>query len=117
MDTALVGLADAIEALRAELTEAMARGGNKPMRFALEPIDLTMQAVITKDAHGNIGWKVLEFGGSFEKVRTQTITVKLTPLWRKYDDTLTRDFAIASAGAEGDTVRSAHLIDNSRGAE
>jgi len=104
VEDALVGLADAIEALRAELTEAMARGGGRPMRFSLEPIDLTMQAVITKDAHGKIGWKVLEFSGSFEKARTQTITVKLTPLWRKYNGQLTSDFAIASVGTAGDTV-------------
>lgn len=98
-----VGLADAIEALRDELIDAMTRGADKPMRFALEPIELTVEVVVTKDANGKIGWQVLEFGGSVEKARTQTLTVKLSPLWKKGDGTLTADFTIASAGPPGDT--------------
>lgn len=98
-----VGLADAIEALRDELTDAMNRGAGKPMRFTLEPIELTVEVVVTKDAHGKIGWQVLEFGGSVEKERTQTLKVKLSPLWQKADGTLTADFTIASAGPSGAT--------------
>jgi hypothetical protein len=98
-----VGLADAIEALRNELTDAMSRGADKPMRFTLEPIELTIEVVVTKDAHGKIGWQVLEFGGSAEKERTQTLKVKLSPLWRTADGKLTPDFTIASARPPGDT--------------
>jgi len=104
VDDALVGLADAIEALRDELTDAMVRGENEPMRFALEPIELTVQAVITKDVNGKIGWKVLEVGGSYEAARTQTVTLRLSPLWETADGVLTRDFAISTAGAAGDIV-------------
>jgi hypothetical protein len=103
VDNALVGLADAIEALRDELTEAIARGTGKPMRFSLDPIDLTVQAVITREVNGKIGWKVLEAGGSYEAARTQTLTLRLSPLWTTEDGTLTADFSIASAGAAGDT--------------
>ena len=71
-----VGLADAIEALRNELIDAMNRGADKPMRFTLEPIELTVEVVVTKDAHGKIGWQVLEFGGSVEKERTQTYVAR-----------------------------------------
>ena len=104
MDDALVGLADAIEALRGELTEAIGRGKGHPMRFTLEPIELTVQAVVTKDASGKIGWKVLEVGGAYEKARTQTVTLRLTPLWRRSDGALTADFAIAAVAEEGDTA-------------
>jgi hypothetical protein len=104
VENALVGLADAIEALRDELIDAMSRGTDRPMQFALHPIELTVQAVITKDARGKIGWQVLEIGGSVEKARTQTLTVRLSPLWKKDDGTLTADFAIASAGLAGDII-------------
>lgn len=104
VDSALVGLADAIEALRDGLTEAIARGEDKPMRFALEPVELTLQAVVTKGANGRIGWSVIGVGGKYETARTQTVTLKLAPLWRKHDGTLTSEFAIASVGAAGDTI-------------
>jgi hypothetical protein len=100
----LVSLADAIEALRDGLTEAIIRGEDKPMRFALEPIELTVEAVVTKDANGRIGWSVLGVGGKYETARTQTVTLKLSPWWRKDDGTLTSEFAIASVGVAGDTV-------------
>jgi Trypsin-co-occurring domain 2 len=100
----LVGLADAIEALRDELMVAIMRSKDKPMRFALEPIELAVQAVVTKDANGKIGWNILGVGGKYETARTQTVTLKLSPLWQKTDGTLTSDFAIASVGAGGDTV-------------
>jgi hypothetical protein len=103
VDSGLVGLADAIEALRDGLTEAISRGEDKPMRFALEPIELTLQAVVTKDANGRIGWSVLGVGGKYETARTQTVTLKLSPWWKKKDGTLTSDFVIASLGAPGDT--------------
>ncbi|WP_330254204.1 hypothetical protein OG874_06475 [Nocardia sp. NBC_00565] len=101
-DRALVGLADAIRALREELTSAMQDGWNQPMRFGLEPIELTVEAAVTKDAHGQIGWKIIEFGGTYEKARTQTLKLLLTPMWGLPDGTTTQDFSIASMNAEGD---------------
>lgn len=82
---------------------AVANGGDKPMRFALEPIELTVQAVVTKNANGKVGWRVLEFGGTYEAARTQTVVLGLSPLWQRPDGKFTRDFAIASA-REGDIV-------------
>ena len=101
---AFVKLGDAIEALRDGLTEAIARGEGKPMRFALEPIEHTLQAVVTKDASGRIGWSVLGVGGKVENAYTQTVTLKLSPLWMKQDGSLTSDFAIASIGPADDTI-------------
>ena len=52
MADAVVGLAAAIEALRTELSGAMAAGGGQGMQFALEPIELTVQAVVTVEGRG-----------------------------------------------------------------
>lgn len=100
MDAAVVGLADAIEALREELISAMERGENQVMRFSLEPLELTIQVAVTKKTSGKVGWMVVEAGGGYEKLATQT----LTPLWMQEDGTLTNDFAIASPAFEGDVI-------------
>jgi hypothetical protein len=100
-DKAVIGLADAIKALRRELMEAVTEGRNEWMRFALDPIELTVQAVVTKDVNGKIGWKILEFGAKYDSNATQAITLKLTPQWRQLDGTLTTNFTIASDTAAG----------------
>jgi hypothetical protein len=66
----IIGLADAIEALRAALTEAIDQGRAASMQFRVEPIELTLQAVVTKDASGKIGWGALGVGGGYESART-----------------------------------------------
>ncbi|MGW7647138.1 trypco2 family protein [Streptomyces bobili] len=104
MDKAVVELAAAIEALRAELTAAVERGRSQQMQFRLEPIELTVQAAVTKEASGKIGWSVLGLGGGWEAAVTQTLTLRLSPMWRDSDGTLTTDFTIASVTASGDTV-------------
>lgn len=101
-DKTIVGLAEAIEALREELTRAVNVGWNHPIRFALEPIELTMEVAVTKDGNGKIGWQVLEFGGSYESAHTQTLTLQLTPMWRLPDGTVTTDFTIAGDTPPGD---------------
>lgn len=102
MDRAAVGLAAALEALRAELIDAVLQGRSQPMQFRVEPIELTVQAAVTKGANGKIGWSVLELGGSAEASHTQTLTLRLTPVWKTRNGTLTQDFTIASAGPAGD---------------
>lgn len=103
VDGAVVGLAAAIEALRAELTDAVGRGRDEPMQFRVEPIELTVQAAVTKEADGKIGWSVLGLGGKYEAATTQTLTLRLAPMWRAADGGLTTDFMIAAAGEAGDT--------------
>jgi hypothetical protein len=56
------------------------------------------------EGNGKVGWKILEFGGSHESAVTQTLKLTLTPLWKRPDGTLVRDFTIASVIAEGDRV-------------
>ena len=104
MSGAIVGLAQAIEALRAELTEAMNAGRDEEMQFSLEPVELTLQAVLTKEGGGKLGWKVLEFGGSYEAATTQALKLRLTPLWKTKDGNLVGDFTIASVGDAGDRI-------------
>jgi hypothetical protein len=108
MSDAIVGLADAIEALRVELTAAAASGNGQAMRFELEPIELTAQVAVTVEASGKIGWKILGLGGSRQSVATQTLTLRLTPWWKQPDGVLVRDFKIAALGTSGDTFGPHH---------
>lgn len=98
MSAPWLDLADAIEGLRAALTEALDRGAGQGMHFQLAPIELTMQAVLTDEGHGKVGWKVVEVGGSLSSATTQTLKLSLTPVWKRQDGTLVRDFAISSVG-------------------
>jgi hypothetical protein len=91
----IVGLAEAIEALRAELTEAVDKGREQGMQFRVEPIELTLQVVVSKDANGKIGWGALGIGGSYESARTQALTLKLQPVWKMTDGSLVEDFTVA----------------------
>ena len=95
----IVGLADAIEALRAALTDAARRGDGQPMQFEVQPVQLTVQAVITKDANGKVGWGALGVGGSYESAVTQTLQLELKPLWQNPDGTLRRKVVIADPAA------------------
>lgn len=104
MADAVVGLAAAIEALRTELSGAMAAGGGRGMQFELQPIQLTVQTVVTTDGNGKIGWKILEFGGGRESAATQELKLTLTPVWKRADGTLVRDFTIASSSETGDRI-------------
>jgi hypothetical protein len=86
-----VDLAEAIAALRQQLTDAIDEGADKGMHFTLDPIELTVQATVTTEGNGKLGWKILEVGGSRESASTQTLTLKLTPVWKKHDGTVVRD--------------------------
>jgi hypothetical protein len=101
---AIVGLAEAVESLRAELMKAVEAGNGQPMQFSVEPIELTAQVAVTKEADGKIGWNLLGVGGSYESASTQTLTLRLAPVWKKPDGTLEKDFTIASAGLAGDVI-------------
>lgn len=99
-----IGLADAIEALRGEIMAAAVSGEDQAMRFSIEPVELTIQVAITKEGNGKIGWHVLEAGVMYESVTTQTLTLKLTPLWLQEDGTLTADFVISAPSLPSDVL-------------
>jgi hypothetical protein len=107
VDKAILGLAEAIEALRSELSAAMDAGATQPMRFVVEPVELTVQAAVSKDANGKIGWSVLGLGSSVGSATTQTLKLTLTPMWKNSAGALVRDFTIADVqpvGEPGDQV-------------
>jgi hypothetical protein len=94
-DATTVGLADAITALRRELLAAMDVGKDAPMRFRLAPVELSLQVAVTKEAGGKIGWNVLGLGGSYTSATTQTLALRLEPVWQQDDGSYTSDFTIA----------------------
>jgi hypothetical protein len=88
---ATVGLSEALIALRQELITAWkeGEGPGQRMRFRVpEPIELTIQAAVSKNLGGEAGikWWLLTLGakGSRELTATQTLTLKLAPVM--YDD-------------------------------
>ena len=104
MADAVVGLAEAIAALRMELLAAIGEGADAAMRFKVAPVELSMQVAVTKDADGKIGWHVLGLGASYSSATTQTLTLRLDPVWRKADGSWTSEFMIADQGTESPRV-------------
>lgn len=94
-----VGLAEAIGQLRRDLFEAAREGWNEPMAFKLSPVELTLQVVVSKDANAKVGWQVLGVGGSVNKAETQTLVLRLEPVWRTGPGAYTTDFTIADEAA------------------
>ena len=100
MADATVGLADAIAALRKELLAAMGEGKDAAMRFRLAPVQLSLQVAVAKEAGGKISWHVLGLGGSYTSATTQTLALRLEPVWRQDDGSYTSDFTIADQGTQ-----------------
>jgi hypothetical protein len=90
-----VELASAIQALRQQLAEARRVGWFDELGFVMEPVELTIQAVVEKDANGKVGWGILGVGGGYQSTTTQTLKLTLTPVRRGPNGTLTRNFTIA----------------------
>lgn len=83
-----VNLSVAIAALRRDLAAAWWDGRNERVRFEVEPVELTVQAGVTKTGKGQAGvkWHILTLGGerSRSKQTTQTLHLKLKPVF--YDE-------------------------------
>jgi hypothetical protein len=81
-DVAGVGLADAIEALRADLVTAIRKGAAQPVQFPIAKLTVELQVVATRSADGKAGFKVpvvsVELGGSgrWQRENAQKITVE-----------------------------------------
>lgn len=104
MTDAVVGLGAAIEALRLELAGAMLSGHGEGIQFEMDPMELTVETVLTNEGNGKVGWKILELGASRKSAVTQTLTLKLKPVYKRPDGTKAPDFTIASAAPAGDSV-------------
>ncbi|MFB7668307.1 trypco2 family protein [Kitasatospora sp. NPDC056138] len=77
--TVEIGLADALRALRQELAEAMADGEGKPVRLAVESVDLEMQVTLSAsaEASGGVKFWVLTAGAKAAGSTGASHTVKL----------------------------------------
>jgi hypothetical protein len=79
-----VDLAAAIKALRVALEEALTDGQSSAVRFRADPVELTVNVVVTKSRQGAAGvkWHVISVGGQRERelASTQTLKLRLTPV-------------------------------------
>ena len=79
-----VDLTEAIEALRSQLSLAMDSAPARGLRFKSGPVELTVQAALTKGVGGKAGikWWLIEAGGdvSRQSVVTQTLKISLQPV-------------------------------------
>lgn len=91
----IAGLADTIEALRAELSLALETGAKERMRFRVQPIELTINVVVDTGADGKVGWGVLSVGAERKSTRTHQLRILLEPLWAAEGGTPVADFVIA----------------------
>jgi hypothetical protein len=98
----VVDLAEAIAALRRQLTEAIDEGKDQHMQFEVKPIELRIQAIVTKGAGGGLSWSIVSAEGSYEASSTQELTLTLIPVWKRRDGTLERDFTVSAAGSPAD---------------
>lgn len=87
-------------ALREELLAAMDEGKDAAMRFRLTPIELSLQVAVKKGAEGKIGWHVIGLGGSYDSATTQTLVLRLEPVWKQDNGSYTSDFTIADQSAQ-----------------
>ncbi len=78
-----VGLADAIAALRAELTTAMTDGADAALQFELGPVEMEFLLEVQREAGGKAGVKfwVVSLGGkgAVTSGSTHRVTLSLTP--------------------------------------
>ncbi len=76
-----IGLVEAIEAVRAELTRAVAENADKEIQFPVDKVDLEFHVGVTRtaDATGGIRFWVIELGGraSHESESVHTVKVSL----------------------------------------
>ena len=84
MADATVGLADAIKALRGELSAAMVEGKQEELRFRLGPVEMEFTVEVAKEGGGEAGVKfwVVSLGGkgSVGSGATHRVKLELQPL-------------------------------------
>jgi hypothetical protein len=95
VEPAGVGLADAIDQVRAELEQAIRNGQQSPVAFRPGPVELEFEVAFTRTGGVNGGFQlsVLSFGAKHEKSSgaTHRVKVALTPADRDGRDMLIGD--------------------------
>jgi hypothetical protein len=76
----MVGLAEAIRSLRAELTQAMQEGEGQGLRFKVDPVELEFELAVTstKGVGGGIKFWVVTAEGKLDKATATTHRIKLS---------------------------------------
>lgn len=97
----ITGLADAIEALRAELTDAVSRGANQSMRFRIKPVELKIQVAVTKGIDGKIAWNVLGLGAKRVSETAHELHLHLEPVWLTQEGEYSENFTISDQSTAG----------------
>lgn len=97
----ITGLADAIEALRAELTDAVSRGANQSMRFRIKPVELKIQVAVTKGLDGKIAWNVLGLGAKRVSETAHELHLHLEPVWLTQEGEYSENFTISDQSTAG----------------
>lgn len=83
MTDAALGLAEAVEALREELSQAMSAGEGERLRFALGDVELELSVTVTRG--GSTGAKVrfwvvdADASANLGRQSVQTLRLRLTP--------------------------------------
>jgi hypothetical protein len=79
-----IGLKEAIEALRAELSESIQASVDKSLRFEVEQINLEFQVEVEKSAEaaGGVSFWVVNIGGggSLSSTKTHTVNMQMKPV-------------------------------------
>ena len=88
-----IGLKEAIEALRMELSESILTGEGKEVRFEVGQIEMEFQVTIeaSEEVKGGIKFWVVELGGSSTDKNSTVHKVKipLKPMWKDGSPVLT----------------------------
>jgi Trypsin-co-occurring domain 2 len=81
-----IGLKDAIEALRTEISESILASEGKEVRFEIGEIEMEFQVAIEQTGVGKAGLKfwVVELGGevSDKTSTTHKVKIPLKPMWK-----------------------------------
>lgn len=90
-----IGLKDAIEALRTELSESILVSEGKEVRFEVGEIEMEFQVAIEQTGTGKAGLKfwVVELGGEVtdKTSTTHKIKIPLKPMWKDGRPLMTGD--------------------------
>jgi len=76
----MVGLAEAIRSLRAELTQAMQEGEGQGLRFKVDPVELEFELAVTstKGGGGGIKFWLVTAEAKLDKATATTHRIKLS---------------------------------------
>jgi|SRR5271157_3526214 len=74
-----LGLAEAIQAVRQELADAIQRSGSETLRFEVGEIELGFEVVVERLGKGGVKFWVVELGGEVSQTETHTIRFPMRP--------------------------------------